>query len=26
MLTGFPDSASKESLLAFADFVVTRDK
>jgi octaprenyl-diphosphate synthase len=26
MLAGFPASASKDSLLAFADFVVTRDK
>ncbi len=26
MLTGFPGSASKDSLLGFADFVITRDK
>ena len=26
MLAGFPDSASKESLLSFADFVVAREK
>jgi geranylgeranyl pyrophosphate synthase len=26
MLSGFPESASKESLLAFADFVITREK